>query len=67
MKIMATIKNLPIGGSYEFPDGTVVKQKDVVEPPRKGRKIVICGDTADSRALEGKCPDDTLQLVTVVL
>ncbi len=51
MKIMATIKDLPEGGSYTFPDGTTVHQKDVVEPPRKGRKVVICGDTADSRAL----------------
>lgn len=53
MKIMATIKDLPKGGSYTFPDGTVVKQEEVVEPPRKGRKVVICGDTADSRAIAG--------------
>mmetsp|Transcript_10468 Transcript_10468/g.20206 ORF Transcript_10468/g.20206 Transcript_10468/m.20206 type:complete len:879 (-) Transcript_10468:43-2679(-) len=53
MKIMAVVKSLPVGGSYTFPDGTVIHQEDVVEPPRKGRKIVICGDTADSRALEG--------------
>ena len=55
MKVLAMIKNLPVGGSYMFPDGTVIKQEDVVEPPRKGRKLVICGDTADSRALEGMC------------
>eukprot|EP00571_Detonula_confervacea_P002825 CAMPEP_0172328084 /NCGR_PEP_ID=MMETSP1058-20130122/60165_1 /TAXON_ID=83371 /ORGANISM="Detonula confervacea, Strain CCMP 353" /LENGTH=747 /DNA_ID=CAMNT_0013045181 /DNA_START=739 /DNA_END=2982 /DNA_ORIENTATION=- len=53
MKVMAVVKNLPVGGSYTFPDGTVLKQEDVVEPPRKGRKIVICGDTADCRSLEG--------------
>eukprot|EP00551_Chaetoceros_affinis_P007625 CAMPEP_0203664702 /NCGR_PEP_ID=MMETSP0090-20130426/2068_1 /ASSEMBLY_ACC=CAM_ASM_001088 /TAXON_ID=426623 /ORGANISM="Chaetoceros affinis, Strain CCMP159" /LENGTH=683 /DNA_ID=CAMNT_0050528037 /DNA_START=630 /DNA_END=2681 /DNA_ORIENTATION=- len=53
MKVMATIKDLPDGGSYTFPDGTTVYQKDVVEPPRLGRKVVICGDTADSRAIAG--------------
>ncbi|KAL7548710.1 hypothetical protein ACHAWF_011979 [Thalassiosira exigua] len=53
MKVMATVKDLPVGGSYEFPDGTVLRQEDVVEPPRRGRKVVICGDTANSRALEG--------------
>lgn len=54
MKVMAIIKNLPKGGSFTFPDGSVVLQEDVVEPPRTGRKIVICGDTADCRALEGE-------------
>eukprot|EP00581_Thalassiosira_minuscula_P017473 CAMPEP_0183711978 /NCGR_PEP_ID=MMETSP0737-20130205/7283_1 /TAXON_ID=385413 /ORGANISM="Thalassiosira miniscula, Strain CCMP1093" /LENGTH=831 /DNA_ID=CAMNT_0025940551 /DNA_START=47 /DNA_END=2542 /DNA_ORIENTATION=- len=57
MKIMAVVKNLPVGGSYEFPDGTVLRQEEVVEPPRRGRKVVICGDTADCRALEGLAKD----------
>ena len=54
MKAMAVIKNLPVGSAFTFPDGTVVTQEDAVEAPRKGRKVVICGDTASSRALEGK-------------
>ena len=53
MKIMATIKDLPKGASYTFPDGTTVHQSEVVEPERLGRKVVICGDTADSRAIAG--------------
>lgn len=53
MKIMAVIKDLPEGASYTFPDGTVVRQNDVVEPSRDGRKVVICGDTADARAIAG--------------
>jgi ribonuclease Z len=54
MKAMAVIKNLPVGSEFTFPDGTVVTQEEAVEPPRKGRKVVICGDTASSRAMEGK-------------
>ena len=53
MKIMAKIKDLPIGGSYTFPDGTIINQEDVVEASREGRKIAICGDTADCRAIAG--------------
>ena len=51
MKAMAVIKNLPPGSAFTFPDGTVVRQEDAVEPPRQGRKIVVGGDTADCRAL----------------
>lgn len=52
MKVMQMIKDLPDGESFTFPDGTVIHQEDVVEPPRDGRKVVICGDTADSRAMD---------------
>ena len=50
-KALAVIKNLPAGSAFTFPDGTVVTQEDAVEPPRKGRKVVICGDTSSSRAM----------------
>jgi len=52
MKVMATIKALPKGESFTFPDGTVIRQEDVVEEERIGRKIVICGDTSNPRSLE---------------
>ena len=52
MKAMAVIKDLPEGGSFTFPDGTVVTQEEAVEPTRPGRKIVICGDTNSARALD---------------
>jgi len=32
------VKNLPVGGTYTFPDGTIIKQEEVVELPHKGRK-----------------------------
>jgi len=57
MKVLAVIKNLPPDGSYTFPDGTVIHQSDVVDPPKQGRKIVYCGDTADSRAMENLAQD----------
>lgn len=53
-KVLAIIKELPIGSSYTFPDGSVVQQSDVVAPPREGRKVVICGDTTDARAIAGE-------------
>jgi ribonuclease BN (tRNA processing enzyme) len=43
MKALAVIKDLPEGGSFTFPDGTIVTQQDAVEPSRPGRKVVICG------------------------
>jgi ribonuclease Z len=51
MKVMGILKNLKPNTAFTFPDGTVVTQKDAVEPARKGRKVVICGDTCDSRAM----------------
>ena len=52
MKALAVIKDLPEGGSFTFPDGTVVTQEEAVEPTRPGRKIVICGDTNSARSLD---------------
>jgi ribonuclease Z len=52
MKALAVLKQLAPGQAFTFPDGTVVTHEDAVEPPRAGRKIVICGDTADARALQ---------------
>lgn len=51
MKALAVIKDLQPGTEFTFPDGTVVTQSDAVESSQKGRKVVICGDTSDSRAL----------------
>ena len=57
MKALAVIKDLPEGGSFTFPDGTVVTQEDAVEATRAGRKVVICGDTNSARALEKLAQD----------
>lgn len=57
MKAMAVVKDLAPGSAFTFPDGTVVTQEEAVEPPRQGRKVVICGDTCDARAIEGLAQD----------
>jgi ribonuclease Z len=51
MRALAVIKNLPPGAAFTFPDGTIVRQEDAVEPERSGRKVVICGDTSSAMAL----------------
>jgi ribonuclease Z len=51
MKAMAVIKNLAPGTAFTFPDGSVITHEEALEPPRPGRKVVVCGDTADSRSL----------------
>ena len=57
MKAMAVIKNLPVGSAFQFPDGTSISQEEAVEAPRKGRKVVICGDTASCRSLVNLAKD----------
>jgi len=39
MKVLATIKSLPKGESFTFPDGNTVRQQDVVEGERIGRNF----------------------------
>jgi len=51
MIAMKIIKKLPPGGSFTFPDGTVITHEEALEPAKEGRKIVMCGDSCDSRAL----------------
>jgi len=55
MQAMEVIKNLLVGSAFAFPDGTVITQEEAVELPRQGQKVVICGDPANCRALEGAC------------
>ncbi|MFQ6053454.1 MAG: ribonuclease Z, partial [Candidatus Bathyarchaeia archaeon] len=46
-------KRLQHGGDVTLGDGRTVKSADVVEPPRRGRKIAYSGDTRPSEALIG--------------
>eukprot|EP01039_Chlorochromonas_danica_P009249 gene9249-10212_t len=47
LKIFAHLKTIPLDASYTFPDGTRVASSDVNFPPRKGRRVVILGDTCN--------------------
>jgi len=42
---------LAAGESLTLPDGSRVEPEQVVGPPRPGRCVVVCGDSADSRSL----------------
>ncbi|RYH22012.1 MBL fold metallo-hydrolase [archaeon] len=50
-KVFGVLKSLPEDGMFTFPDGTVLKAEDVTNPPRKGRKVVILGDTCSSNLI----------------
>ena len=59
-KVLATLKALKQGEEFTFPDGTVLRGADIVEPPRRGRKVVIMGDTCSGDAIAGLAKDATL-------
>ncbi|CAM9109111.1 unnamed protein product, partial [Ectocarpus fasciculatus] len=54
------LKALEPGDSITFPDGTQVKADDVLDPPRKGRKVVIMGDTCSGEYMRGIAMDADL-------
>lgn len=47
-KVFRILKALNMSDSFQFPDGTVVHARDIIEPPKKGRKVVILGDTCNT-------------------
>jgi ribonuclease Z len=49
------------GRSVALPDGRTVRAADVVEPPRRGRKVAVTGDTRPCRGtVEGAASADLL-------
>ena len=48
LKVLARLKELKEGEVYTFPGGETVSRDDVQERGRKGRTIVILGDTCDA-------------------
>lgn len=48
MSLMGQIK---AGKTIELPDGSSISPSDVIGPPKRGRKLVILGDTSNSDRL----------------
>jgi len=44
-KIYGVLKQIKSGEKFELPDGTELNADDVLDPPRRGRKVVFMGDT----------------------
>ena len=57
MSIMSERSAIRPGETREFPDGTVLSYEDILHPPRKGRKVVILGDTCDSSRMQPLAAD----------
>jgi ribonuclease Z len=45
LKVFRTIKAMQPHETFTFPDGTAVPIAEVVDAPKKGRKLVVMGDT----------------------
>mmetsp|Transcript_2852 Transcript_2852/g.6135 ORF Transcript_2852/g.6135 Transcript_2852/m.6135 type:complete len:494 (-) Transcript_2852:63-1544(-) len=52
LKVYGKLKDLAMDEVYTFPDGTEVKGLDIVEPPKKGRKVVFMGDTCSGELIK---------------
>ena len=50
-KIYQLLKEMKPTQCFTFPDGTELRAADCVAPARRGRVVVMCGDTADASAL----------------
>lgn len=53
----AELKNLGQDEVFTFPDGTVVRGRDIHFPPRRGRKLVVLGDTCDASGIRSIAMD----------
>jgi ribonuclease Z len=51
LKVFARLKGLLPGESFSFPDGTVVTAAEALEAGRRGRKVVVMGDTCSGEAI----------------
>ncbi|KAI8853826.1 beta-lactamase-like protein [Chytridium lagenaria] len=49
---LSLLSKLKAGETLTMPDGTVMTPEDLVEPDRKGRCVVILGDTSDPSGME---------------
>jgi ribonuclease Z len=57
MKVYGKLKLLGEGETFTFPDGSVVSASDVMEPSRKGKKVVVMGDNCNGDKIAPICLD----------
>jgi ribonuclease BN (tRNA processing enzyme) len=50
-QLQRLIKELKPGQTFPLPDGSSIRGEDAVEPPIRGRKIVIMGDTTNGDSI----------------
>ncbi|KAJ3099748.1 hypothetical protein HDU97_002774 [Phlyctochytrium planicorne] len=49
---MSLLSKLKAGETLTMPDGTVLNPEEMVEPEKRGRRVVILGDTSDPSGME---------------
>ncbi|CAM9610026.1 unnamed protein product, partial [Phaeothamnion confervicola] len=50
-RVFRQVKAMQPGETFTFPDGESFTYEQVISPPRRGRKVVILGDTCDASAM----------------
>ena len=56
-KVYAALKEMLPGQTFAFPDGTILTTEEFLDPPKRGRKVVIMGDTCTGEHIAALAKD----------